>query len=211
MEQIDIFYFINLERRNDRLKEIAEEFTKMNMPLEKIVRVNAFEHKIGAIGCSKSHIWTIRHFMNSAKERCMILEDDFEFTETREKVDEVLRAIFSSGVEIDCLLLSGTPISVSNASNPYLLKINYSSTTAGYILTKEYAPKLLYNFIEGVEKQEKWTTAFNKPENAFNLDNYWIYEQVRRNFYSTVPKLGKQRDSPSDIDRETGGTILHMI
>ena len=210
MDQIDIFYFINLERRNDRLREIAEEFTKMNMPLEKIVRVNAFEHKIGAIGCSKSHIWTIRHFMNSAKERCMILEDDFEFTETREKVDEVLRAIFLSGVEIDCLLLSGTPISVSNASNPYLLKINYATTTAGYILTKEYAPKLLHNFMEGVEKQEKWVSAFNEPENVFNLDVYWGHEQNRRNFYFTVPTLGKQRDSPSDIIGSSKGSIYHM-
>jgi GR25 family glycosyltransferase involved in LPS biosynthesis len=210
MEQIDIFYFINLERRNDRLREIVEEFTKMNMPLEKIVRVNAFEHKIGVIGCSKSHIWTIKHFIDSCKERCMILEDDFKFTETREKVDEVLRAIFSSGVEIDCLLLSGTPISVSNVSNPYLLKINYATTTAGYILTKEYAPKLLHNFMEGIEKQEKWVSAFNEPENVFNLDVYWGHEQNRRNFYLTVPTLGQQRDSPSDIIGSSKGSIYYM-
>ena len=210
MDQIDIFYFINLERRNDRLREIAEEFTKMNMPLEKIVRVNAFDHKFGVIGCSKSHIWTINHFINSNKERCMILEDDFEFTETREKVDKVLRAVFSSGIEIDCLLLTGTPISVSKTSNPYLLKINYATIAAGYILTKEYAPKLLYNFMEGVEKQEKWVSAFNEPENVFNLDVYWGHEQNRRNFYFTVPTLGKQRDSPSDIIGSSKGSIYHM-
>jgi len=211
MNQIDTFYFINLERRNDRLKDIASEFTKMDIPMAKIIRVNALDYYFGQVGCSKSHIWTIKHFIDSCKERCMILEDDFEFTETKEKVNEVLENIFRSGVEIDCLLLSAINVSVTNASNPYLLKINYASTTAGYILTKEYAPKLLHNFIEGVEKQEKWTTAFNKPENAFNLDNYWIYEQVRRNFYSTVPTLGKQRDSPSDITSESGGTILYMI
>jgi hypothetical protein len=141
----------------------------------------------------------------------MILEDDFEFTETREKVDEILENIFKSSVEIDCLLLSGNYISVTNTSNPYLVKINYSVIAAGYILTKEYAPKLLHNFMEGAEKQEKWTTSFSEPENAFNLDMYWVHEQARRNFYSTVPKLGKQRSSPSDIARSTGLTIFNML
>ena len=211
MDQIDTFYFINLERRNDRLKEIAGEFVKMNIPFSKIIRVNAFSHKFGEIGCSKSHIWTVKHFIESGNNRCMILEDDFEFTETKEKINEVLENIFKSGVEFDCLLLSGNHISVTNTSNPYLLKINYVTTTAGYILTKEYAPKLLHNFMEGVEKQEKWTTSFSEPENAFNLDVYWIHEQTRRNFYSTVPKLGKQRNSPSDIAHSTGITIYSML
>jgi GR25 family glycosyltransferase involved in LPS biosynthesis len=211
MNQIDTFYFINLERRNDRLKEIAGEFIKMDIPFAKIIRVNAFSHKFGEIGCSKSHIWTVKHFIESGNNRCMILEDDFEFTETKEKVNEVLENIFKSGIEIDCLLLSGNYISFTNTSNQYLLKINYSVIAAGYILTKEYAPKLLHNFIEGVEKQEKWTSSFNTPENAFNLDMYWVHEQARRNFYSTVPTLGKQRDSPSDIARSTGVTIFNIL
>ena len=65
--------------------------------------------------------------------------------------------------------------------------------------------------MEGAEKQEKWTTSFNTPENAFNLDMYWVHEQARRNFYSTVPELGKQRDSPSDIARSTGVTIFNIL
>ncbi len=47
MEYIDTFYFINLDRRTDRLKEIVGELEKMEIPNEKIIRVQAFDHKIG--------------------------------------------------------------------------------------------------------------------------------------------------------------------
>ena len=107
MEHIDAFYFINLDRRKDRLKEIVGELEKMEIPFKKIIRIQAFEHKIGIFGCGKSHIAAINHFIESGKNRCMIFEDDFEFTETREKVNEVLENIFISGVDIDCLMLAG--------------------------------------------------------------------------------------------------------
>ena len=210
MDQIDTFYFINLERRNDRLREIAGEFTKMNIPFEKIIRINALDHKIGVVGCSNSHISTIKHFIDSGKNRCMIFEDDFEFTETKEKVNEVLKNIFSCDAEIDCLVVSGLDSFIIKTTNPYLEKVIGATTTAGYIITQKYAPKLLHNFIEGLEKQEKWTTAFSKPENAFNLDVYWLHEQIKRNFYYTVPKLGKQRNSPSDVTSTSESTIFHV-
>ena len=211
MDQIDTFSFINLERRNDRLREIAGEFTKMDIPFKKIIRINAFDHKIGIIGCVKSHISAINHFINSGKNRCMIFEDDFEFTETKEKVNEVLENIFSCDAEIDCLVVSGLSSFIVKTTNPYLEKVLGATTTAGYIITQKYAPKLLHNFIEGLEKQEKWTTAFSKPENAFNLDVYWLHEQIKRNFFNTVPKLGKQRNSTSDITNTSEVTIFNMI
>jgi len=210
MNQIDAFYFINLVRRYDRFQQIMSEFTKMNIPMEKIVRVNAFDHKFGVLGCSRSHIWTLNHFINSGKNRCMILEDDFEFTETHEKVNEVLENIFSCTARIDCLIISGHGGFIVKTTNPYLEKVIGSSTTAGYIITKEYAPKLLYNFNEGADKQEKWINMFGLPENAFNLDFYWMYEQINRHFYKTIPQLGKQRDSPSDVTGTSLITLTHL-
>jgi len=210
MNQIDTFYFINLERRKDRLQQIKGEFIKMNIPVEKIIHINAFAHKIGTLGCSKSHIMTLKHFINSGKNRCMILEDDFEFTETQEKVNEVLENIFSCSARIDCLLISGQGGFIVKTTNPYLEKVIGSSTTAGYIITKEFAPKLLYNYIEGADKQEKWITTFGTPENVFNIDFYWMYEQINRHFYNTIPKLGKQRDSPSDVTGTSFITLTHL-
>jgi hypothetical protein len=92
----------------------------------------------------------------------------------------------------------------------YLQRVVFATTTAGYILNKKYAPALLNNFKEGLSKQEKWINAFGEPENAFNLDYYWIYEQVSNHYYFTVPKLGRQRDSPSDITGTSNATLFNL-
>ena len=213
MDQIDTFYFINLDRRTDRLKQITEELKKMEIPFQKIMRIQAFEHKIGIFACGKSHIIAINHFIESGKNRCMIFEDDFEFTETKEKVNEVLKNIFSSGAEIDCLMLAGNDncvLSFDPTQNIVAQRIFFATCPSCYVLTKEYAPGLLNNLSEGAAKQEKWINAFGEPENAFNNDYYWIYEQVSRNYYFTIPKLGRQRDSPSDITPTSKVTMVSL-
>jgi len=198
MDFIDTFYFINLNRRKDRLEQIIGELNKMEIPLQKVIRVEATEHKFGSLGCVKSHIRTITEFIKSGKNKCLIFEDDFEFTETKEKVNEVLTKIFST-VDFDCILLSLLPDKKVTSSTEYYTGIIYAATAAGYILTKEYAPLLLQNFIEGETKHEKWINMFAEPEISLQLDCYWIWEQIKRKFILTIPQLGKQRDSPSDI------------
>jgi len=198
MDFIDTFYFINLNRRKDRLEQIIGELNKMEIPLQKVIRVEATEHKFGSLGCVKSHIRTITEFIKSGKNKCLIFEDDFEFTETKEKVNEVLTKIFST-VDFDCILLSLLPDKKVTSSTEYYTGIIYAATAAGYILTKEYAPLLLQNFIEGETKHEKWIYMFAEPEISIKLDCYWIWEQIKRKFILTIPQLGKQRDSPSDI------------
>ena len=213
MDQIDIIYFINLERRPDRLQEIVNELIKMEIPSQKIIRVNALDHKFAPLGCSKSHIWAIKHFITTGKDRCLILEDDFKFTESKERTNEILHKIFTSDIKIDCLMLTtvekGLHISPTFEKD-ILQKIYWAPTTAGYSITKEYAPRLLHNFNEGAIKLEKWINAFGEIESSFTLDIYWIHEQLYSSFYLTVPKLGKQSNSPSDI-KNTDNFTIHLI
>ena len=169
----------------------------MEIPLEKVIRVEANEHKIGILGCSKSHIRTITEFIKSVKKKCLIFEDDFEFTETKEKVNEILNKIFNT-VEFDCILLSLLP-GKKVSSTDYYISVQFAAGAAGYIITKEYAPLLLQNFIEGADKQEKWINTFGESEISFNNDIYWVWEQLQRKFILTIPQLGRQRASKSDI------------
>ena len=46
MDKIDIFYFINLDKRTDRLEEISKELKKMEIPPEKVNRVRAFDLQV---------------------------------------------------------------------------------------------------------------------------------------------------------------------
>jgi glycosyl transferase family 25 len=202
MDFIDVIYFINLDRRNDRLQQIAGEFEKMKIPISKIIRVKAYEHEIGTIGCSKSHIWALKHFIESRKKRCMILEDDFEFTESHESVERILGHIFKRGAVFDCLMLTGNGVSVFDNEDDhanYLQRTAFSNTTAGYITTDKFAQTLLHNFDQGVRKQENWVNVYGKHETALNIDFHWIYSLVLGKIYFTYPKLGRQRTSLSDI------------
>ena len=209
MDYIDTFYFINLDRRTDRLKQIMSELDKMEIPIEKTIRVQGFDHKIGILGCAKSHMQTVSHFIKSGKERCMIFEDDFEFTEQKEKVQEVLSGIFTGNVEFDCLLLAGENncVFAEPIQNTCLQRLFFATSPSCYVLTKRYAPELLHNLSEGAAKQEKWINAFGEPENAFNNDYYWIYEQMSKRYFFTFPKLGRQRNSPSDITPTSKATM----
>lgn len=210
MDYIDTFYFINLDRRTDRLKQIMSELDKMEIPIEKTIRVQAFDHKIGILGCAKSHMQAVSHFIESGKERCMIFEDDFEFTETKEKVQKVLSGIFTGSVEFDCLLLAGENncVFAEPIQNTCLQRLFFATSPSCYVLTKRYAPELLHNLSEGAAKQEKWINAFGEPENAFNNDYYWIYEQMSKRYFFTFPKLGRQRNSPSDITSTSKATMF---
>jgi|UniRef100_A0A6C0BJX2 hypothetical protein len=213
MDKIDNIYFINLERRPDRLEEISNELRKMEIPKEKVIRVAGLDHKFGLLGCVKSHIGAIRHFISTGKDRCLILEDDFQFTESKEKTNEVLNKIFTSNTKIDCLMLAtvGNGIYISpTIEKDVLQKIYWAPTTSGYIITKEYAPRLLHNFNEGATKLEKWINAFGEIESSFSLDVYWVHEQLYSSFYLTVPKLGKQSNSPSDI-KQLLNTSIQLI
>jgi hypothetical protein len=209
MEYIDTFYFINLDRRTDRLKEIMTELKKMEIPIEKTIRVQGFDNNIGILGCVKSHIQAVSHFIESGKEKCMIFEDDFEFTETKEKVFEILSSIFTGRVEFDCLMLAGENNCVwaEPIQNTYLQRLFFATSPSCYVITKKYAPELLHNLSEGAAKQEKWINAFGEPENAFNNDYYWIYEQMSKRYFFTFPKLGRQRNSPSDITSTSKATM----
>jgi len=202
MENIDLVYFINLERRKDRLMQIVAEIIKMEIPYEKVIHIKGIDHKFGTIGCSLSHINTLKHFINSGKNICLILEDDFKFTETKETVNEVLTNIFASKINFDCLMISGFIKCAIKTSNKYLDKVLFAKNCDGYIVTKEYAPLLLKVWMEAVDKQEKWTNAYGTIADVWNIDNYWIYEQTQRNFYMTFPTLGKQNNSDSDIIKD---------
>jgi len=188
------------------------ELKKMEIPKEKTIRVQGFDNKIGILGCVKSHIQAVSHFIESGKEQCMIFEDDFEFTETKEKVYEVLQGIFTSSVEFDCVMLAGENNCVwaEPIQNTYLQRLFFATSPSCYVITKKYAPELLHNLSEGAAKQEKWINAFGEPENAFNNDYYWIYEQISKRYFFTFPKLGRQRNSPSDITPTSKATMYCM-
>jgi hypothetical protein len=208
---IDIIYFINLDQRPDRLKEIIGELAKINAPQEKIIRVAALKHKSGAYGCSLSHIATVENFIASGKNRCLILEDDFEWTVTKEEIFESLSYIFGKYPKIDFLAISGLVHNVIPTSDERIKKPIHLTTTSGYIVTRKFAPLLLENFKQGAALLLKSLSESDKIPQEYYLDEYWVNLQEKHDFFIPTKMLGRQRLSYSDITNISSLTISNIL
>ena len=213
-DYVDVIYYINLDNRTDRNEEFLKEMEKLNIPEEKIMRIPAIYNKErGHVGCALSHIKTINQFIESDYNTCIIFEDDFEFSQPPEEVKSTIQKLFEDKVDFDICMLSANVYDEQPIPGyDFIKKINSAATASGFILTRNFAPILLANLKEGAQKLEDsynertYITNVSKidPDNfnydgQFALDHYWISIQSGNNWFIFNPKMGKQRDSYSDI------------
>jgi hypothetical protein len=104
MEYIDKIFYINLEKRKDRLQDIQTELETMNFPPDKVERFRAIE--LGQIGCIQSHIGVLKLAKERHYRNVLILEDDFHFNVDREIFDQEIRTFFQKGLDFYVLMLS---------------------------------------------------------------------------------------------------------
>jgi GR25 family glycosyltransferase involved in LPS biosynthesis len=195
-------YYINLDHRPDRKEEITSQINKIGL-LSKTTRIpGVYEKGRGHLGCSKSHIIAMEHFVNSNYKNCIIFEDDFKFIDNTEIVKKQFYQLFSSGIDYDVVLLA-IGQSTSDYKNSFLKKSICTTTTSGYLVNKKFAIRLLQNFKEGVRLLE---SAYNRgskidstQDYVYAIDQYWCKLQSSSNFYIFEPVLGKQSGSKSDI------------
>lgn len=189
------YYYINLEARVDRKEHIINQFNKFG--ITNYERIPAIFDSWGPIGCSKSHILAIQTFIVSGYDKCIILEDDFEFTISPEKYNELLTLLFSSDVDWNIVMLSGN-IKKSQDYNEFLKVCISGQTTSGYMIKRRFADKLLINYQEGLSLLSDTTT---RNQNAHSIDQYWKKLQGHQNkWYVFNPKCGRQMSGFSDIE-----------
>jgi GR25 family glycosyltransferase involved in LPS biosynthesis len=195
---IDIIYFINLDYRTDRRDLFITEMTKINFPNNKIKRISAIKNDNGALGCSCSHIKTLKEFISSPYNICLIFEDDFEFIVSESEFKIQLTNIFNNNIDFDVISLSANAINLQDTQYDYLKKIYNSQTASGYMITKKFAiNNLIDNFIIG-----KYLLENNSNyDHMYAIDQYWKLLQPENNWYLFYPKIGKQRESYSDIQK----------
>jgi GR25 family glycosyltransferase involved in LPS biosynthesis len=194
---IDVVYYINLDKRQDRNTQVLEEIDKMRLPKDKVIRVPAkYIKDFGALGCSYSHVDCLQRFIESGKQTCIILEDDFEFKFDQETIHQNFAQFFDANINYDVCMLSINPVKLEDSQYLFLNKVIDAQTTAGYMVNKKFAKKLLDNFIEGAELLKE--SGYDKYH-LYGIDQYWKKLQPSANWYAFNPILGKQRESYSDI------------
>lgn len=200
MNVINSLYYINLDYRVDRNLQTLEWLEEAGFPEEKIHRIQAvYTPRKGHIGCLLSHIKSIEEFLKTGERYCMILEDDYQPVNINtfwNSIDE----LFKSKKEFDIVLLSYNVLESEPTDISFLHKVKKSYTSSGYILSREFAPRLLDNFKEAVSKIKEEELHTSQKANQYCLDVYWEKLMPESKWYCFYPRLGYQRDSFSDID-----------
>jgi len=196
---IDLICYINLTHRTDRLEHIETELKKTNIDEEKIHRIEAVHAPdFGILGCGKSHILALEYFINSleSNKTCLILEDDFVFTESQETVNELVNNVFNELTEFDVVMFSSNTKSETKSDYNFVTKIVDSQTLSGYMVHRNFAETLLQNYKEGICLLE---SSNNIP--VYAVDIYMKILQPISKWYCLFPKVGKQMSSYSDIEK----------
>jgi GR25 family glycosyltransferase involved in LPS biosynthesis len=203
-DHIDVIYYINLDKREDRKKQFLDEMAAMGVPSNKIVRIPAVNKPgQGDWGCSMSHVNAIETMVNSGLSNCVVFEDDYEFLiKDSATLDKMFHSVFEDqAVDYDVIMFSCNPVDVKPSEYQYLNRVYDAQTASGYMVSAKFAPTLLANYQEGTRQIGE---SYNKGkgdhiQGPFCVDQYWKKLQPSANWYVFDPKLGKQRSSVSDI------------
>ena len=84
---------------------------------------------------------------------------------------------------------------------PKIKQIKNTATASGYMFSKKYANTLLANFSESVAllEQSYQNGKQDKNNQPYAIDQYWKTLQSKDKWFLFFPKMGKQRQSYSDI------------
>ena len=211
MNKVEELYIkiINLEHRKDRREESKIEFKKINIDIdiETLFHLARYEPEHGAIGCALSHSKALFEFLyNSKNEILMILEDDFEFIDEA-NFRKTLNNILSTEEPWDVFLLGhNQAIPIETTTIESVNRVINAQTTSGYLVKRNYAPKLIKIFLESANKLNEYkklpTPNKELAVSIFSMDIYWKKLQLNDIFIAAVPALLKQRKSYSDIYKD---------
>jgi hypothetical protein len=199
MNHIPKVYFINLDHRRDRHDEFMNWIQGSGFPLEKVERIQAvYTQEAGIFGCLASHIKSLQTFLASDHNICMICEDDFMPLDIITFWDNYER-LFKDSVDFDVVMASYNVLQHTEGPQPYLKKMLYSLSASSYLITREFAPKLLAVWTGALQKiVESLPCPTLQLEPYFN-DVVWMPLMKESKWYCFYPRIGKQRDSFSDI------------
>jgi hypothetical protein len=199
MDKIEKVYFINLDHRGDRYGEFMRWIDESRFPLEKVERVPAFfTPDAGHIGCLASHVRTLQQFLQSDHTVCMVCEDDFMPLDV-EKFWSYYKTLFEDKVEFDVVMATYNLLEHEDAPVPYLKRILHTFTSSNYIITREFAPRLLHVWQEALRMLIQEQHLSPKKLDQYCTDVVWMPLMKESRWYCFYPRIGKQRDSFSDV------------
>ena len=201
--------YVNLANKTERKQKLLENLKQLDIPDNMIHRIDAvYDSHCGHLGCTKSHINGLNLARKNNWKRFLVLEDDFRFNLSKDKILDMLGDIYQKlNNNWDVIMLSShtnhydvkTDTEFSNLKKP-----KYLTGTCSYIVNSNYLDTLQNNYVEGMQLLEKEVDEFKKTgldpirgksdklANTFvALDRNWTKLQQKDNWFITEPFLGK--------------------
>lgn len=195
-------YYINLDHRTDRRDQFLGEMKKLGVEDSRIVRVSGFYTEgFGILGCGLSHKKALETFYASGEPYCMIFEDDFEVTLDIEFCKYLLKLPFEQKINFDLIMLAGKIFKEEETSSFFLRKVHDGQTASAFLITREFAPKLIQCLSESTKLLEDWWKEHHERRHEYCNDIYWKKLQPSSKWFIFHPKLGIQRESYSDNEQ----------
>jgi len=196
---IDTIYILNLEERVDRFYDTLLALCAVKAPLDRVYHYKAKKDDMPAyMGATKNHVDVMEHFCASGKERCLILEDDFVFVDDTNLVWSTFPNLWNLTYDILFFALSKT--GPRHPESDILVRTTQACTTSsGYMLQKETAPKVLAVAREGLEMMK-----LTGNQHDYCIDRYWA---KLPGLFCLRPKLGFQRPSYSNLLRSVSAHL----
>lgn len=187
MKYIDAILYISYDKSKNETTE--REIKKIDPTLSRTLKIDSVENKIPALGITQSHIAALQEFVkNNAWNTCLILEDDFHFTDTNTAlINRTIKYFMDTVKNYDMLLLSANDndSKTEDTEYPFINKIKTTSNKSAYIITRKYLFKLLGNFMKSSILIKK--EGFNEE---YALENFWQKLSLTDNWYSFSESLG---------------------
>jgi GR25 family glycosyltransferase involved in LPS biosynthesis len=188
---IDKIFYINLDKREDRKKEIEEELDNMMLPYE---RFPAIYNNNGPIGCMHSHLSVLKIARDRGYKNVLIFEDDFTFLISKTELDNYFELLFTNFNDFDVCFLSYNCHSFEDVpGHTFIKRVLDAQSASGYIVNEKCYSKLIELFENAAPLLEltnyHWIYANDQVWKGLQKKDMWICFDKR---------IGKQRPGYSD-------------
>lgn len=190
---IDKIFYINLDKREDRRSEIENELKNYGL-YHKVDRIAAFHTPgQGILGCTMSHLQAIKLAKECNYSNVLILEDDFQFTVSKEEFENQLQLFFENNIEYDVCMISYLLQRSETTKFSFLTKVMEAQTASGYIIHSAFYDKMIQLYEWAVPLLAQTNQHWN-----YANDQCWKKLQPTANWYCFTNRCGKQRPGYSD-------------
>lgn len=192
-KNIDRIFYINLDKREDRKREIEQELELYDL-LNNAERIpGIYTPSRGILGCTMSHLNAIKLAKERNYKNVLILEDDYQFLVSKEEFENQLNHFFDNNIEYDICMISYNLQQSTETKYPFLLKVLEAQTASGYIVHHSFYDKMIELY--------EWTIPLlDSTGEHWNYanDQVWKRLQPTANWFCLKTRCGKQRAGYSD-------------